>query len=181
MSSKYRSQVWQCSKLYIYKFLSVDAIVWVKTNDNNNCPFYNHFWPFFCQLYVCFSQNWGSDSHFGILNRSKIWLVQKLWHKMQIFPFLVFSNFVQKHSFAFFAFFLFCMITIVPIKIWTPYAPHNDRLNLIFVKVNNTVGKKWPDMVLKCSFISCYILKVSQAPPRPPFTSEAKFFEPINI
>jgi hypothetical protein len=33
--------------------------------------------------------------------------------------------------------------------------------------------KKWPDIVAKCSFISCYILKVSQARPRPPFTSEA--------
>jgi hypothetical protein len=22
-------------------------IVWVKTNDNNNCQFYDHFWPFF--------------------------------------------------------------------------------------------------------------------------------------
>ena len=29
-------------------------IVWVKTNDNNNCQFYDHFWPFFCQLHFIF-------------------------------------------------------------------------------------------------------------------------------
>ena len=87
--------------------LYIPSILWVKTNDNNNCQFYDRFWPFFRQLYIYLSQNWGSDSHFGILNRSKIWLVQRLWHKMQIFPFLVFCNFVQKHSFAFFAFFRF--------------------------------------------------------------------------
>ena len=36
-------------------------------------------------------------------------------------------------------------------------------------------------MVLKCSFISCYILKVSQACPRPPSTSEAIMSEPIKM
>ena len=36
-------------------------------------------------------------------------------------------------------------------------------------------------MVVKCLFISCCILKVSQAYLRPPFTSEANYFEPINI
>ena len=25
---------------------------------------YDYSWPFFCQLYVCLSQNRGSDSHF---------------------------------------------------------------------------------------------------------------------
>ena len=33
----------------------------------------------------------------------------------------------------------------------------------------------------KMSFIGWYIFKVSQARPRPPFTSEAIIFEPINI
>ena len=47
------------------------AIVWVKTNDNNNCLFYNHFWPFFCQLYVYLSQKQGSDGHFKMLKESK--------------------------------------------------------------------------------------------------------------
>ena len=31
-----------------------------------------------------FSQNWGSDNHFDVLNKPRFWLVQKLWHKMQI-------------------------------------------------------------------------------------------------
>ena len=57
-------------------------ILWVKTNDNNNCPFYNHFWPFFRQLYVYLSQKGGSDGHFEVLNGSKYWLVQKLWPQM---------------------------------------------------------------------------------------------------
>ena len=34
-------------------------------------PFYDHFWPFFCQLYVHLSQNWGSDSHYKVLSESK--------------------------------------------------------------------------------------------------------------
>ena len=34
-------------------------------------PFYYHVWPFFCHLYVCPSQNWGSDSHFEVLNKPK--------------------------------------------------------------------------------------------------------------
>ena len=90
------------------------CIVWIKTNNNNKWLFYDYFWPFFCQLYTHLSQNWGSDGHFDVLNRSKIWLVQRLWPKMQIFPFSFFCNFVQKHWFAIFA---FCVITIVPVKI----------------------------------------------------------------
>ena len=45
-------------------------------------PFYDHFWPFFCQLHNQLSQNWGSDSHFEVLNQSKSQLVQKLWPQM---------------------------------------------------------------------------------------------------
>ena len=33
-------------------------------------PCYDHFWPFFCHLYVHLSQNWGLDGHFEVLNRS---------------------------------------------------------------------------------------------------------------
>ena len=40
-------------------------------------PFYDHFWPFFCQLHRNLSQNWGSDGHFQVLNSSKSYLVQK--------------------------------------------------------------------------------------------------------
>ena len=39
--------------------------------ETNKWPFYDHFWPFFCQLYEHLSQNWGSDGHFEVLNRSK--------------------------------------------------------------------------------------------------------------
>ena len=56
-------------------------------------PFYDHFWPYFCPMYL--SQNLGSDGHFEVLNRCKSQLVQKLWHKMKMFPFPFFCNFVQ--------------------------------------------------------------------------------------
>ena len=47
------------------------TIVWVKMNNTGKWLFYNHFWPFFCQLYGYLSQNWGSDGHFDVLNGSK--------------------------------------------------------------------------------------------------------------
>ena len=59
-------------------------------------PFYELFWPFFCNMYVHLSQNWGSDGHFEVLNRSYLSLVQKLLHKTQIFPYLFFCDFIQK-------------------------------------------------------------------------------------
>ena len=34
-------------------------------------PFYDQIWPFFCQPNGYLSQNWDSDSHFGVLNESK--------------------------------------------------------------------------------------------------------------
>ena len=82
-------------------------------------PFYDLFWPSFCNMYVNLSQNWGSDGHFEVLNRSYFRLVQTLWHKTQIFLFLFFCDFVQKQMFSSFAFFLcvFFVITFVPIKI----------------------------------------------------------------
>ena len=46
---------------------------------------------FIWQLCDYISQNWGSDSHFDVITRSKPWLIEKLWLKMQIFfhfPFL---------------------------------------------------------------------------------------------
>ena len=33
--------------------------------------FYHYFWPVFCQLHVCLSQNWSSDGHFEVLDESK--------------------------------------------------------------------------------------------------------------
>ena len=43
---------------------------------------------FFRQLLKYLSQKWGSDGHFEVLHRSKPWLIQKLWLKILIFPFL---------------------------------------------------------------------------------------------
>ena len=47
----------------------------------------------------------------------------------------------------------FCVITFEPIKILTHKAPQNDRLNLSFVKEVHVIGKKWPEMVVKLTFI----------------------------
>ena len=58
------------------------------------------------QLFHAIWQNWGSDVHFEVL---KSYLVQKLWNKMQMFPFI--CDFVKSTSFVqclllFFIFFL---------------------------------------------------------------------------
>ena len=37
----------------------------------NKWPFNDHFWLFFCQLYVHLSQNWSSDGHLEVLIDSK--------------------------------------------------------------------------------------------------------------
>ena len=84
------------------------------------CPIYDHSWPFFRHMCEFLSQNWGSDGHFEVLNRAYLWLVEKLWHKMQIFPFLFFLPFFTKTEvsiFCFFCVFVFFVITFVPIKI----------------------------------------------------------------
>ena len=62
-------------------------IVWSEMKDTDKWQCYNHFRPFFCHMYVHLPQNWGSDGKFEVLHCSKFWLVQKLWHKTQIFPF----------------------------------------------------------------------------------------------
>ena len=83
-------------------------------------PLYDYFWPFFCHMYVHLSQNCGSEDHFEVLNRSYLWLVKKLWHKTQEFPFLFFSRFCTKTDICiFFVFyiFLFFVMTFVTIKI----------------------------------------------------------------
>ena len=46
--------------------------------------FYHYFWPVFCQLHVCLSQNWSSDGHFEVLDKSKyVSVAPKVWQKMQ--------------------------------------------------------------------------------------------------
>ena len=57
-------------------------IVRFKLNDNLYFSLFYHFWQFYCHWYVYLSQNWGSDSHFEVLNQSKSQLVQKLWPQM---------------------------------------------------------------------------------------------------
>ena len=47
------------------------------------------------------SQNWSSDNHFKVLNKSKSWLAQKLWHKIKIFLFLFFCVFCVFACFSF--------------------------------------------------------------------------------
>ena len=100
---------------------------------------------FFANCMFFFSQNWGSDGHYEVLNRAKPWLIQKLLLKMQIFQFPFFCDSVEINAFVFFrflSFFAFCVITAVPIMIQFCSASQNDRLNLSFVKDFYIVGTK---------------------------------------
>ena len=63
-----------------------------------NCRFTTISSHFFCYLHKYLSWKRSSDGHFEVLNRSVFWLVHELWHKTQIFPFPVFTNFVKKTS-----------------------------------------------------------------------------------
>ena len=69
---------------------------WGEKKCTDKLPFYNYFKPNFRHLHEYLSQNWGSDGHFEALNRSIPQLVQKLWHKAQLFPFLFLCDFVKK-------------------------------------------------------------------------------------
>ena len=83
-------------------------------------PLYDLFWPLFGHMYLHLPQNWGSDGHFEELNKSNLWLVQNLWHKTQIFPFLFLLRFCTKTDICLFCVFcvlVFFVITFVPIKI----------------------------------------------------------------
>ena len=92
-----------CGSVLIVKlfvFATVCPYVHNKDCFEMNVPhklsFYNHIWLFFCHMYAHCSQKWGSDGHFEVFHGTKLWLVQKLWHKTQIFPFLFFCNLLQK-------------------------------------------------------------------------------------
>ena len=78
------------------------SIVWSEMKHTDKWQCYDHFRPFFCHMYILLSQNWVSDGHFEVLNWSKLWLVRKVWHKTQMFPFPFFRDFVQNQTFAFF-------------------------------------------------------------------------------
>ena len=51
-------------------------------------------------------------------------------------------------------FWAFFDISDKPIKIQTLSTPQNDRLDLLFMKDVYVGAKKWPEMVLKKSFMS---------------------------
>ena len=72
-------------------------------------PLYDLFWPFFHHKYDHLLQNWGSDGHFEVLNRSYLRLVQELWHKTQIFPFLFFVILYKNRHFCLLHFLWFCV------------------------------------------------------------------------
>ena len=85
---------------------------WSETNVTLKWLLYNRFWPLFCHIYVHLSQNWGSEGQFEMPNRSKSQFVQKLWHKIQIFPFSFFCDFVKKSPIACYAF-LFILLFVL--------------------------------------------------------------------
>ena len=85
----------RCLKSEIWNLFS-NLVDW-KHFWNSLSNLVNWLWPFsaiICHMFVHFSQNWGSDGHFEVLNWSEFWLVQKLWHKTQIFPFLFFWDLI---------------------------------------------------------------------------------------
>ena len=76
------------------------------------------------------SQNWSSDNHFKVLNKSKSWLAQKLWHKIKIFLFLFFCVFVKKH-----------LICAVFFAIFATFAVFLHRNETFFYKDRNSLTK----------------------------------------
>ena len=110
-------------------------------------------WPFFCQLYVCFSQNWDSDGHFEVLNKTKSCLVQLKWHEMQkrnkrTWVFLYKVAKTENGN-----------IRILCYNLWT-----NQFLDLsgtskwksephYLWKINIQFAEKWPEMVVKWAFV----------------------------
>ena len=103
----------------IYNFSGRNVKTVSKRMSLHKWPLYDLFWPFFSHMYLYLSQNWGSDGHFEVLNRSYLSLVQKLWHKTQIFPFffLWFCTKTDVFVFCIFCVFVFFLITFVPRKI----------------------------------------------------------------
>ena len=73
---------------------------------------------------------------YDLLTKSKFWLVQKLWCKMQIFPFFVF--------------FQFCIKTLILL--------YQLRFRLLFkhLKSISWTSKTWLEMIMKLPFISIF-------------------------
>ena len=96
------------------KKLKINKLKTYSKRNWKSVPILFHFSPFFCQRYDHLSQNWGSKNCFEILNGSKFWLVQQLWHKM-----LFFCNFVKTIQICVFCVFAFCVTIFVPFRIGT--------------------------------------------------------------
>ena len=58
-----------------------------KICDKARYLFYDHLWSFFRQLHEYLSQNWSSDGHFEMLNKSLLILIgSKVMREMQKKP-----------------------------------------------------------------------------------------------
>ena len=89
---------------------------------NDKWPFYDHFQPFFWQLYDYVSQNWGSDCHYKVLVKDFHIVGTKMarnGRKMAIYQMQILmvnlwfsQDLVQPQG-------TFCVITFEPIKILT--------------------------------------------------------------
>ena len=92
--------------------------------------------------YVC-SQNWDSDGHFEVLNMSRYWLVQKLWHKTQISPFLFFWFWTQTKISVLLRFYFFCSnkdLDSLSTAKWLSESQFYERWTWSW-------QKKWPEMI----------------------------------
>ena len=117
------------------------------------------------------SQNWGSDGHFDVLNKFK-----SFWFKSYDADFH-FRLELKERGFAFFCFcHYFWTNWDLDMSSTSKWASESQ-----FCERQTYSWQKMAKMVIKWAFVSCYILRVSQAGARPPFTSEAITFEPINI
>ena len=98
---------------YLLKSFLLYCLIYIKSVYKRmslyKCPLYDHSWPFSCHMCEHLSQNWGSDGHFEVLNMSYLWLVEKLWRKTQIFPFLFFVILYKNRDFHPLCFLRFCV------------------------------------------------------------------------
>ena len=146
-------------------------------------PFYNHIWPFFA-------------NHMGIFHKTEIQTVilrclmslNLNWYKSygtkcknSKNPNLCFWTKLQKNWNG--------NICALCHNLWTnqnllEFRPVKHLKMTVWIsvlwKIPMWLAKKWPDMVVKWSFISCYFLGARRTCFWPQVTSEAINFEPIK-
>ena len=139
------------------------SLMQYKGHNSMRWPFYNHFWPFFCQLHEYLLQNLGADSHFEGLNVSKSQWDQNLWHKTQFF-WQVCSSILEEKNWKF------------KIQKW-PFSPisghffgtyvsifHKTEIQTVILRClvckNSSWIKRYITMLVKIFFFSC--LKMHQ-------------------